>query len=136
MVRKYIHLFHLKNPFPVEELKPQYDWLICYEPEDHLNDMVEKIIRLPGIDRNSRFGAYSFKDDSTLQRLQQKGYGNTWRVHPQEDLSISDPCASVETYHVFFTKDKAELIKKKRGESNSSHTRPTPNQQRGCDCCV
>ena len=67
-------LVKLENPFPVEEVKPRYDWLTCFEPEDHLDNMVEKILNLPNISKNSVFAGYSFKDDSTLERLQAKGF--------------------------------------------------------------
>ena len=39
-------IIKLKDPFPIEELKPHYDWLTCFEPEDHLDSLVEKIIKL------------------------------------------------------------------------------------------
>ena len=39
-------VLRLKDPFPVEEVKPRYDWLTCFEPEDHLDKLVKKIIKL------------------------------------------------------------------------------------------
>jgi len=36
----------LDEPFPVEEMKPHYDWLTCFEPEDHLDNLIDKIIEL------------------------------------------------------------------------------------------
>ena len=39
-------LIHLGKPFPVEELKPRYDWLTCFEPEEHLDVLVEELIKL------------------------------------------------------------------------------------------
>jgi C-methyltransferase-like protein/methyltransferase family protein/putative zinc binding protein len=103
-------LIHLANPFPVEALKPNYDWLTCFEPEDHLDDMVKTIISLPGINKQSLFGAYSFKDDSTLERLIKLGYKNTWRIQPDKDLGITDKCANVETYQSVLNDKLAEKI--------------------------
>ena len=57
-------LIHQGIPFPVTELRPRFNWLTCFEPEDHLDDMVQTIIALPGINQDAVFGAYSFKDDS------------------------------------------------------------------------
>ena len=88
-------LVHLGQPFPLGEVKPRYDWLTCYEPEDHLDNLVEKLIELPNITKQSVFGAYSFKDDSTLCRLEQLGFINNWRIDPKLDLGISDVCANV-----------------------------------------
>ena len=44
MLDKETGLVRLESPFPVEDVKPRYDWLTCFEPEDHLDDMVGKIL--------------------------------------------------------------------------------------------
>ena len=111
-------LVHLSRPFPVEELKPRYDWLTCFEPEDHLDNLVKTICSLPGITQESVFGAYSFKDDSTLQRLQNLGYNKIWRIDPHHDLGITDYCANVETYQSVLTLAKAERIKDRYGAAD------------------
>lgn len=111
-------LVHLGNPFPVEELKPRYEWLTCFEPEDHLDAMVDTIIGLPGVSIESVFGAYSFKDDTTLRRLENKGYHKTWRLDPAKDIGVADPCANVETYQVVLTEIKAEEIALSKGAAN------------------
>lgn len=108
-------LIHLGKPFPVEVLKPRYDWLTCFEPEDHLDDLACQLVALPGITRDSVFGAYSFKDDSMLRRLERLGYANTWRIDPAEDLAVSDPCANVETYQRELTDARALDIAARRG---------------------
>ena len=86
---------YIDTPFPVEEVKPRYDWLTCFEPEDHLDDLVKTIINLPDINKQSLFGAYSFKDDSTLERLKRNSYLNVWRIDPISDLGINDSKANV-----------------------------------------
>jgi hypothetical protein len=111
-------LIHLAKAFPVDELKPRYDWLTCFEPEDHLDAMVETIISLPGVHKDSVFGAYSFKDDSTLQRLHNLGYTKQWRIDPERDLGVSDPCANVETYQAVFTPPVAQQIRERNGAAD------------------
>ena len=118
MLQKDTGCIHLEKPFPVEELKPRYDWLTCFEPEDHLDDLVERIINLPGISQESIFGAYSFKDNSTLQRIKNHGYLNQWRIDPEADLGIIDICASVETYQDEFTVAKAQQIRQRHGSAD------------------
>ncbi|MEI7455480.1 MAG: methyltransferase domain-containing protein [Nitrosomonadales bacterium] len=108
-------LIHLGTPFPVEALRPRYDWLTCFEPEDHLDDLARQLVALPGIARDSVFGAYSFKDDSMLRRLERLGYAKTWRIDPAEDLAVSDPCANVETYQRELTSARALAIAARRG---------------------
>ena len=102
-------LIKLDKLFPVEELKPRHDWLTCFEPEDHLDKLVEDLIKLPGIHNSSVIGAYSFKDDSTIKRLNSKGYNNTWRVDPESDLGV-DKFANVETYQQEFTLKKSRIL--------------------------
>lgn len=111
-------LIHLGETFPVDELKPRYEWLSCFEPEDHLDDLVETLIALPGVTRDSVFGAYSFKDDSTLRRLKNRGYGKTWRIDPKRDLGITDICANVETYQSVLTPVKAAQIRERSGAAD------------------
>lgn len=111
-------LIHIGKPFPAEELKPRYDWLTCFEPEDHLDRLVQELINLPGITRDSVFGAYSFKDDSTLRRLERLGYNHTWRLDPVSDLGVSDPCANVETYQHAFTSERMEAVRDRRGAAD------------------
>lgn len=107
-------LIHMAKPFPVEALRPRYSWMTCFEPEEHLDALVQRIIALPGIDDSSVFGAYSFKDDTTLERLQKLGYANTWRLDPAKDLAVEDPLANVETFQEHFTVARAQQIREQR----------------------
>lgn len=111
-------LIHLGKSFPVEELKPRYDWLTCFEPEDHLDDLAERLTKLPHITQASVFGAYSFKDDTTLRRLERLGYTKNWRIDPVQDLGISDACANVETYQCALTPARAVEIRERRGAAD------------------
>ena len=114
MLKKETGHIYLETPFPVEEVKPRYEWLTCFEPENHLDAMVEKIVNLSGVSKESVFAGYSFKDDSTLARLRAKDYQKQWRLEPQADLGVLDPCANVETYQNVFTIAKAVQIQKLR----------------------
>jgi hypothetical protein len=114
-LRSDIGLIHIGQPFPADELKPRYNWLTCFEPEDHLDDLVSRIIDLPGISKASVFGAYSFKDDSTLRRLENLGYSKTWRLDTDKDLGITDSCSGVETIQSVLTVEKAKEISEKKG---------------------
>ena len=109
----------IKQPFPVSELRPRYSWLTtCFEPEDHLDDFVDELIDLTGISSNSRIGAFSFKDDSTLRRLEKKGFKNTWRLDPQRDLGIEDDVCSIETLQDRFNSEKAKNVHHDYGETD------------------
>ena len=58
------------KPWPVEELKPKYDWITYMEPEDHLDDLVERINYLLPINKSLNIGGISFKDDPILKRFE------------------------------------------------------------------
>jgi hypothetical protein len=111
-------IIFIEQPFPIDEVKPRYEWLTCYEPEEHLDDLVECIAEIPGLSVDSVVAAYSFKDQSTLDRLEIKGFKDNWVISPEEDLGITDPCANVETYQSFFTREKAAEIRKARGPAD------------------
>src|SRR3954454_18425663 len=51
---------------PHDALVPPYDWLFAREPEGHLDEVVDQIVALPGVDTNSVIGALTSKDDTTI----------------------------------------------------------------------
>lgn len=106
----------LATPFPVSELKPIYPWITCFEPEDHLDELVEQLVNLPGISKDSVFFGYCFKDVTTLDRLKAKGFVNNRIVDPAADLGVSDPLANVETYQAHFNQITANGISKNHGK--------------------
>ena len=53
-------LIQLVNPAPAKELLPPYDWITYSEPEGHLDDLVDKITSLSGINKDSTFLGISF----------------------------------------------------------------------------
>ena len=114
-VSKESGLIRIIKPFPTSEIKPRFDWITCFEPEDHLDNLVSKIIKLPGISKKSVFGGFSFKDDTTLNRLVKLGFNKTWRINPQSDLDLNDECFSIETLQDVFKTDAAKNIKNKYG---------------------
>ena len=117
-VSKESGLIRIIKPFPISEIKPRFDWVTCFEPEDHLDDLVSEIIKLPGISKKSVFGGFSFKDDTTLNRLAKLGFNKTWRINPQSDLGLDDKNFSIETLQDVFKTDVALNINNKYGCAN------------------
>ncbi len=111
-------LFQILDPVPVKEVLPQYDWITYSEPEDHLDTLVEIITQLPGITVESTFCGVSFKDDSTISRLEKLGFEHTWRIEPKADLGINFNGAGVETVQDRLTSGSAERIAGKYGAAD------------------
>ena len=81
----------LVDRMPVEAIRPRFDWLANNEPEGHLDDLVEKLLALPGIGADSRVLGASYKDQSTLDRLGRKGLRQVACVGPQDLPGLPSP---------------------------------------------
>ena len=90
-------LVQMMQPAPVEAVRSRFDWIKYNEAEDHLDDLAERIIALPGVTRQSRILALSYKDDSTIERFRKKDFAAATRLDLQTDLDLSAPNAGLET---------------------------------------
>jgi hypothetical protein len=111
-------LVQISDPVPAREVLPRFDWITYNEPEPHLDAVVERIARLPGVGKASRICGVSFKDDSTLARFERLGFGNTWRIDPAADLGIREAGIGVETIQDRLTPQTAARLREKRGVSD------------------
>jgi cupin fold WbuC family metalloprotein len=82
-------LLQIINPVPANELVTPYDWITYNEPEGHLDEVSNIITNLPSINKDSSFMGISFKEDTTLQRLINKGFKNIHRLDQEKDLEIT-----------------------------------------------
>ena len=76
-------------------MRPRLDWIKYIEPEAHLDDMANRIIRMDGVTKECLIVGLSYKDKPVLSKLERKGYINTHKVKLQE-LGIN-PGAGMET---------------------------------------
>jgi len=90
-------LIQLVTPIKSGELCPIYDWISYTEPEAHLDELTDIIANLPSISESSSFCGLTFKDASTLTRLNTLGFENTYQLDPQIDFKIDNPNAGIET---------------------------------------
>jgi len=103
-------LVHLSRLFPVSELRPRHDWITCFEPEDHIDELARRIARLPNVNQSTNFLGFSFKDDTTLDRIRDSGFGSISSISPSLDLDIFDRLANIETVQNRFTELSADRI--------------------------
>ena len=109
------NMVQIPNPVAPPELKARFDWIRYNEQEGHLDDLVTKIVKLPGVSQDATIGAISFKDDSTVNRFQRAGFSKTWRLELDSDLGVRDLKAGLETIQQAVTLEVADGIVRKRG---------------------
>ncbi|MBU1199357.1 MAG: class I SAM-dependent methyltransferase [Nanoarchaeota archaeon] len=103
------------NSFPVAELKPEHTWIVRYaEPEEHLDNLADKIANLAGLNPESKFLGISFKDVSLIERMKHKGFENVHCLDTKKDLLITE-IAGVESVQDKFTVEKSRELVKKHG---------------------
>ncbi len=101
-----------------DALVPPYDWIVAREPEEHLDEVVEQIIAMPGLGPESVIGALTEKDDTTVDRFVRKGFQKTWRVKLDEDLGVSNPAAGIETVQKLTNPERMADIAARRGAAD------------------
>jgi hypothetical protein len=106
------------SPAPVEEIRPRFEWITYNEPEGHLDRLAGILSVLPGITPQSVFGGITFKDDSTLTRLNRLGFQRTWRLDPIVDLGITSPGSGLETIQDFLSVESARAFANRHGKCN------------------
>jgi len=100
----------LMRPVPHQALVPPYDWLFAREPEEHLDEVVERIVALPDVTTESVIGALTSKDDTTIDRFHRKGFARTWRVTLDGDLGVTNPASGIETVQKLTTPARMAAI--------------------------
>lgn len=108
----------MMQPVAHEALIPPYDWLFAREPEEHLDQVVEQIVALPGVNKDSVIGALTSKDDTTIDRFRRKGFEKTWRVTTDGDLGLTNPTCGIETVQKLTTPERMSAIAARRGPAD------------------
>ena len=105
----------LAQPFPSRDLVPPYEWMTYREPETHLDAVVERVCRLPGLKENAAIAGITFKDATTLDRMRARGFSRIWSLDLREDLGATNPNANIESVQALLTPEKAAEIVRQRG---------------------
>ena len=107
-------LIQLEQRVPYAELVPRFSWASYKEPEEHLDWLVEKILKLCKGKKRMRVGGLSLKDSSTVERFRKRGHLG-WVIDPIRDLNLNSACG-VESIQAKLTGHAAERISRARGK--------------------
>lgn len=102
------------GPVPAAELVPAVDWIAYNEPEGHLDAVAETLAALPGLAPGAVCVGVSFKDDTLVARMQQRGF-TTWRLDMESDLGITRKGCGVESIQAQLDGPRAAAITGRRG---------------------
>ncbi|MGN6579997.1 MAG: sugar phosphate nucleotidyltransferase [Bordetella sp.] len=108
-------LVQLVDPMPIDMVRSHYSWISYNEPENHLDTMVDRLIKTLDLDANSRIVGLTYQDDSTLFRFKRLGFENIYRYETTSDLGITDPMAGLETIQSVMTPALAAQLAQRRG---------------------
>lgn len=97
-----------------EDVVPRFDWITYNEPETHLDHMVSQLTKLDEVPEKCRMLGISFKDTTTMERLEKFGHPVTL-LSMEEDLGIETPGAGLESIQKALTPEKARELSQKYG---------------------
>ena len=90
-------LIQLIDIVPASEITPRVNWLKYNEPEEHLDELSDFICALKNLPENPVACGISYKDDSLLERLEERLFKKTSRINPEQDLGIKQKGIAGET---------------------------------------
>ena len=105
------------DPVPATELVPTVDWIAYNEPEGHLDAVAETLAGLPGLKPGAVCVGVSFKDDTLVARMQQRGF-TTGRLDMERDLCITRKGCGVESIQARLDGPRANAITAQRGHAD------------------
>ena len=105
------------DPVPATELVPAVDWIAYNEPEGHLDAVAETLAGLPGLKPGAVCVGVSFKDDTLVARMQQRGF-TIGRLDMERDLGITRKGCGVESIQARLDGPRANAITAQRGHAD------------------
>tara|TARA_Y100000768_G_scaffold224296_1_gene169380 strand:- start:3488 stop:4663 length:1176 start_codon:yes stop_codon:yes gene_type:complete len=104
-------IIKLKNSENPIIYKPLVKWIKHEEPELHLDQFVQTILKKYFYNKKIIVGGISSKDDSTLDRFFKLGH-KIWRINKKKDLKISSN-SGIETIQHYLRKNKINYLNKR-----------------------
>ena len=105
-------LLQLRHPAPAERIRPFFDWVTFREPEQHLDEVAARLLKLEGLAAKPDIRALGItsKDDTLLDRLRRAGWAGCTRLDLRRDLDVVAPLANVESVPEALTDERARGV--------------------------
>lgn len=111
-------LVQLAEPFHYADVSPPHSWIKYVEPEQHLDDLCDKLMGFLGQRDAPLCLATSYKDNSVLERLNKRGIENTRTLHIRDDLQAQFEFPNIESVAGLLTVVRANEIVSKIGKAD------------------
>jgi len=108
-------LVQIIDPPLASEVAPRFSWIMYNEPEGHLDQLTDLIVAMGMKSSPKTVAGVSYKDDTTLERLSNRGIEHVWRVTPAE-LGLNAAKVEIETVQERITPVTCEKIVNQRGQ--------------------
>lgn len=110
-------LLQLREPAPAEKIRPFFDWVTFREPEQHLDEVAGRLLKLDGLAARNDIRALGVtsKDDTLLDRLRRGGWSACSRLDLRQDLGVGAPLANVESVPEALTPERGRTIAEAQG---------------------
>jgi len=105
----------LKDLNEIEYYNIQYSWVKQNEPESHLDDLVNNITSLSGVDRDSIVWGLTYKDKSTVERFKKIGFKNCRTLYYEENISSENQSYNISQIQSFIDNDLIYELQNKYG---------------------
>jgi len=106
----------LEETADVSYYNVRFSWVRQNEPEAHLDNMVKKIISLPGINANSSIWGLSYKDESTVERFKEFGFTNTQTMDYATHIGSKEQRFNISLIQSFINERKIYEMQKTYGK--------------------
>ena len=84
---------------PVDMVSPRVEWIFYNEPEGHLDNVVKTFAKLENISEQSKIFGLTYKEDTTIERLNKLGYSNTFRFDVVNHFDLSKSAGLEKIQH-------------------------------------
>lgn len=111
-------LSQLSNPISPNLIRSRFNWLTYNEPEGHLDQLVDFLVSKAAFSVNTNVVGVTYKDDTTLARLNSKGFTETYRLSQVNDLGLAEPLASLETIQSTLSPELAKKLVRGIGQAD------------------